>query len=449
MSDQLTLFALPEKTKDDKNTSLKSKPRITTAQRDQYEIRSCVLDDIIPKDHLARSVWSYVEKLDFSITLGKIHSVVGSAGRPAIDPKILFALWMFATIKSINSSRVIVEYTLEHDAFKWLCGGVKVNYHTIADFRTDHCDQFNDLLTQSVAVLASSGIISLEEVSQDGMRVRAHAGGSSFRREESLEFLLELSKMYLDDLNKEAKIDPSRCKSRLASGERRAAEEKVQKLESALKNLAELRSDKEVAAKNNGKKFGEDEKKKVRASLTDPEARIMKMACAGYRPAYNVQFASTNVGKAIVCVDVINKGSDSGQAGDMIRQFHDRYGLNPKNWSVDSGFDAHKEAEFIKQEFDCSIYMPMKYATPVNVSDKKKKSTGYVSKEKMRSVMESSEAKEIYKQRCETAEYVNAQTRNMGFQQFVVRGLKKVKCATFLYAIAHNLTLALNNLSAC
>lgn len=256
-----TLFPMPEHVEGN-NRVVKSKPRITTAQRDQYELKSCVLDDIIPKDHLARSVWSYVEKLDFSITLGKIESVEGSAGRPAIDPKILFALWMFATIKSINSSRVIEEYTLEHDAFKWLCGGVKVNYHTLSDFRTDHFDQLNELLTQSVAVLAASGIINLEEISQDGMRVRANAGGSSFRREESLEFLLELAKMYLDDLNEEAKKNPGKCKGRLAAAERRVAEEKVLKLNSALKNLHELRTDKETSAKNNGNKFGEDEKKK-------------------------------------------------------------------------------------------------------------------------------------------------------------------------------------------
>lgn len=446
MSDQLTLFTVPGKTENTKKTFMKSNPRINTAQRDQYEIRSCVLDDIIPKDHLARSIWSYVEKLDFSITLGKIQSVDGSAGRPAIDPKILFALWMFATIKSINSSRVIEEYTNEHDAFKWLCGGVKVNYHTIADFRTDHLDQLNDLLTQSIAVLATSGIISLEEISQDGMRVRASAGAGSFRRETSLKFSLELAKMHLEDLDEEAKKHPNKCKSRLAASNRRAAEEHVQKLNSAIKDLHELRNDKEVTAKNNGKKFEEEEKEKVRASITDSSARVMKMACSGFRPAYNVQFASTNFGKAIVCVSVINKGSDSNQVEAVIKQFWDRYKQNPKSWSVDSGFDAHKDAGFIKQQYDCCIYMPMKYATPENASEKQKQSAVYISKENMRSLMETNEAKETYKQRGETAEYVNAQTRNMGFQQFCVRGLEKVTCVTLLYALAHNLTIALNNI---
>lgn len=171
----------------------------------------------------------------------------------------------------------------------------------------------------------------------------------------------------------------------------------------------------------------------------------MKMACSGFRPALNVQFASTNFGKAIVCVDVINKGSDSGQTGNMIRQFKERYGINPINWSVDAGFDVHIEAESIKNEFDCPVYMPMKYAAPENASQKKKQSVGYLSKEKMRSLMESDEAKEIYRLRGETAEYVNAQTRNMGFQQFLVRGIAKAKCVTFLYAIAHNIVLAINN----
>lgn len=446
MSNQLTLFPLSEeKIKDSKNTVVKGKPRIHTAQRNQYEMRTFVLEDIIPKDHLAREVWSYTEKLDFSIALSGIQSVAGSAGRPAIDPKILFALWMLATLKGINSSRVIAEYILEHDAFKWICGGVEVCHHTISDFRTKHFDQLNSLLTQSVAVLAVSGIICLDEISEDGMRVRASAGADSFRREGTLEFNLQLANMYLDDLNEEARLNPNNCRTRLAAGEQRAAKEKAQRIKAAIQNLHELRNDKENAAIKNRKKFDEKDAEKVRASFTDPEARVMKMACGGFRPAYNVQFASTKIGKGIVCVDVVSKGSDSGLASTLIKQFQERYEINPKIWVADTGFDLHLEAESIKEEFDCVVYSPIRYKKPEKVSKKKLQSIDYLAREKMRALMETEEAREIYSQRSETAEFVNAQTRNMGFQQFVVRGLLKVNCMALLYAIAHNMKIAINN----
>lgn len=228
MNEQLELFSSHECSKEhipaEKTDAAVGKPRIVEVNRFQYEFKQTVLDDILPKEHLARDVWNYVSNLDLSIVLNEIQSVEGHSGRSATDPKILLSLWLFATIKGINSARTIVEYTKEHDAYKWICGGVNVNNHTVSDFRSDYKEQLDSLLTQSVAVLSNQGIISLEEISQDGMRVRANAGSSSFRREATLQDYLILAEMLINDLNEEAKNNPMACKTREESARRRSIE---------------------------------------------------------------------------------------------------------------------------------------------------------------------------------------------------------------------------------
>lgn len=419
------------------------KPRLKSAVRNQVEIVMKTLDDLLPQEHLARDVWRYVEGLDLSLVLGKIESVVGSAGRPAIDPKIFLSIWLLGTAKGIGSARLIEEYCREHIAFQWLCGGVNVNYHSISDFRSDHGDQLDSLLTQSVAILARSGCISLEKVSQDGMRVRASAGASSFRREETLETYLTLAKFLVEDIKEESAKNPGACKSREAAAQARTATERVQRIEKALVELNEVRQGKIDAKKREQRNVKEGELEKVRASTTDPEARVMKMACGGFRPAYNVQFATTNKGKAIVGVEVTKNGSDQKQTLGMIDQVESRFGIVPDKWLQDAGYENQTELNKVGEKYkNCKIYMPVKLTTknennPHERLPKDSEITG-----EWRERMGTEDAKNLYQERSSTAEFVNAQSRNKGLQQFVVRGTKKVTCVAFLYAIVQNMTIA-------
>jgi transposase len=446
MSKQLTLFDLPEITESNDTSEIHfGKPRLNCAIRNQVEMIMISLDQTLPKDHLVRDVWAYVESLDLSIVLKRIRSVEGSVGRPATDPKIFLALWLYGTIKGIGSARTLDEYCREHDAFRWLCGGVKVNYHSLSDFRSLQGEQLDELLTQSVAILTKKNIISLEAVSQDGMRVRASAGGSSFKREETLQFNLELANMLVTDLKQEAEKNPGACKSRLEAAERRAAEEKANKIKSALSELEEVRKSKIRAGKKEQRQVTEEDLKKARASTTDPDSRVMKMPDHGFRPAFNVQFASANKGKGIVGVDVSKSGSDQKQTLGMIQQVEKRCGIVPDKWLQDGGYNNKAELEKTGKNYkNCKIYMPVK-ETETNKGDlyTRRSDDGEVLGE-WRERMGTKEAKEIYKERAATAEYVNAQARNHGLQQFLVRGLHKVKCVALIYALAHNMSIALN-----
>jgi len=92
------------------------------------------------------------------------------------------ARWLYATLEGVGSARA--RLCEEHDAYRWMCGGVSVNYHTLADFRVEHLGYLNGVLTSSVAALLAEGLVTLTRVAQDGLRVRASAGAASFRRQE-------------------------------------------------------------------------------------------------------------------------------------------------------------------------------------------------------------------------------------------------------------------------
>jgi len=235
--------------------------------------------------------------------------VEGQPGRDAIDPAILMALWLFATLEGVGSARELDRLCQEHDAYRWLCGGVSVNYHTLADFRVGNVEALDHLLTQSVAALLADGVVTLQRVSQDGTHVRASAGSQSFRRQEKLEEHLQKAKAQVARLRKEPEAEPQATSKRQQAARKRAVEERRVRVEKALQRLAEI----EAAGSKPKKQAKKGRPSERRASTTDAEARVMKMADGGFRPAYDVQFATDTASQVIAGVIVSNQGNDKGQ----------------------------------------------------------------------------------------------------------------------------------------
>lgn len=414
--------------------------RLLKANRRQVELRASDLESLLPEDHRARLVWGYVVRQDLSKLIEAVKARGSNAGRAAIDPHILFALWLYATLEGVGSGREVTRLSQEHDAYRWICGGVSVNYHAINDFRADNAALMDELLSDNVAALAAVGAISLERVAQDGMRVRADAGAASFRRQGSLQDHLKAARELVHTLKKQALVDPGKLKRQAHAAKLRAAEEREQSIQAALEQLPEVAATK----KRNGKK-SED----ARASTTDADARVMKMGDGGFRPAYNVQFATTCEDQVIVGMDVVKSGSDMAQMAPMVEQVQKRLGQSPDKWLVDGGFPAHDQIDTVADKTE--VYAPVpepktktdKQGNAVQqdtTPDKHKPKPGdseAVASWRVR--MASEEAKELYKQRAATAECVNAQARNRGLLRMPVRGLAKVRGVVGLFVLAHNL----------
>lgn len=235
MNDQNLLFPLPEYSFESNTVSSPiGKPRVKSPTRNQIEFVHLSLDDLIPDDHQVRNIWFYINQMDLSLFFNKILSRSCNPGRPATDPKILLALWIYAIVEGIGSARIINRYCIEHLAFKWLCGGVAVNYHTISDFRKNNSEEFDELISQIISRLIHKDLISLKRVSQDGMRVRASAGTSSFRRKLTLKDSLKIAREQVSALKDELDEDTTACLNRKSAAKKRAADDRLKRLTEAV-----------------------------------------------------------------------------------------------------------------------------------------------------------------------------------------------------------------------
>ena len=446
MNEQVFLFpSLPERSSVTPQTPTQDPaPRVLMAQRNQLALRPMDLEATVGPEHAVRNVWAFVERLDLSALYAEIGSVEGRAGRAAIDPKILMALWLYATVDGVGSAREIERLTEAHDAYRWICGGVNVNHHTLSDFRCARVELLDELLTDSVAVLVDKGLVKLERVAQDGMRVRASAGAASFRRRSTLECCLEQARAQVQALKSEIDADPDASNRRRRAARERAAEERQKRLAQALEQLAQVekqKNKKPVAKKENETEEQHKKRSEPRASSTDAEARVMKMADGGFRPAYNVQFTTTTDSQIIVGVEVISSGSDLGQLSPMLDQVEQRYEECPAEWLADGGFARHADIEDA-QGRGTTVYAPVRNPRDSSRDPHVALPDDSETIVQWRQRMSSEAAKEIYKQRAATAECVNAIARGRGLTQFLVRGINKVKAVALWYALAHNMMRA-------
>lgn len=400
--------------------------RYETANREQIELQPCDLESLLPPGHAARLVWRFVEGLDLSAFYATIRAREGRAGRPPIDPKILVALWLYATMDGVGSAREVDRLCYSHDAYRWLRGGVSVNYHTLSDFRVQHHAALDDLLTQSIAVLLQRGVVTMARVAHDGTRVRGSAGAGSFRRGATLQECLKAARQQVE---RTAKQTETPVNAREDAAQRRAAADRLARVEEALAQLPAVQATKD---RQRDKRPTE-----ARVSTTDPDARVMKMADGGYRPAYNVQLATDVDSRVIVGVAVTNLGSDRSSLPPMLAQVQARTGRWPDAALVDGGcFTRETITEAAAQ--GVNVYAPL--STRRGGPTAKARRTDSAALREWRARMSTPEAQLIYRARGATAEWVNADARtHRTLTTIPVRGLRSVHTWALWIALAHNL----------
>jgi transposase len=386
------------------------------------------LDGLLDDDHQARLVWDFCLGLDLSPLYDRIRARVGGPGRAPLDPRLGVALWLYATLEGVGSARRLDYLCTHHNAFRWLCGGVSVNYHTLADFRVDHVDFLDQLLTHSVAVLRQEDLVDLNRVADDGVRVRASAGAASFRRRPTLDEALAEARDQVARLKEEMDDDPGAPSRRHAKARERAAREREERLRQALGRMPEMEGKKKA-----------DEKHKARVSTTDAQATVMKMPDGGYRPAYNVEFSADCPTLVIAAVQVTMTGNDQGQITPLLDQLHDRHGVYPKEALADGGFvnlDDITQAQ--AAERGCKVYVPVPGPKDGGRDPHQPLPGDSPEVAGWRVRMGTEEAKALYKDRAAVVECVNGQARNRGLVRLLVRGVEKVRAVALWFAIAHN-----------
>jgi transposase len=424
---------LPEQAKPQADAAPLGAPRLREPQRDQLALRAVDIESLIGEDHRARLIWSYVEGVDLSELEKRIKARGDRPGHPATSPRLLLALWLYATSEGVGSARALGRLCENHDAYRWLCGGVSVNHHMLADFRVGCADLLDRLMSEHLAALAKAGLVDLETLAQDGVRVRASAGAASFRREATLDRHLTQAEAVVESLKHEVDTRSDGSNQRIQAARERAARERQARVKAAQTALAEIKRQRQAREekRGNGKK-----PKEPRASTTDADARVMKMADGGFRPAYNVQVTSVAGEQFVTDVKVCNSGSDRGLMRPMLERQRTRPGGLPKRHLVDGGFGSGENIEWAHAE-GIEIFCPptqSKHGTDPYLP-RRGDGPGVLA---WRARMASEAGKARYKPRS-ICECIHARWRNWDLRQLTVRGIEKVRAVVLWYALTNNI----------
>jgi len=418
--------------------------RLRLPDRQQVVMAMYCADELIDADHPVRIIWRIVGLLNLQRFYEGIRARDGEVGRDATDPRLLVALWLYAATRGVGSARELARLCTESRPYMWLCGGVSLNHHTLSDFRVMHAEALDDLLTQVIVSLVEKKLVTVQRISQDGTRVRACAGASSFRRKDRLHQLLEQARAHVMELK--GLLDDPEKSAGLAMKKKaameRAARDRTQRIEQAIAQLPELEAKQQKLAKKVSKKDQAKGKlKEPRASTTDAEARVMKMPSGGYGPAVNVQLATDTQSRCIVGVEVSNAGVDTRQLEPMRQQVEKRTGKKVQEHLADGGYLTFEDVDRAAEQ-QVTLYVP-----PKPPRDPEKFGSEYEPRKDdseavkaWRGRMGAEGTKEIYKQRGATSETVNADLKmHRGLVPLTVRGLAKAKCVALWCALAYNL----------
>lgn len=411
--------------------------RVVKADRSQLSWDLVDLEAWLPADHRARIVWAFAETLDLSELYDAIKSREGEAGRPKSDPRVLLALWLYATIEGVGSARALDRLSQTDLAYRWLRGGVPVDYHTLSDLRSDSGQLLDQLLSQSLTALMAEGLVRLDEVIIDGTKVRAAAGRGSFKTADGLVELAQLADARVEALKSEVDADPTAHSRRRQAAQERAAREAGERAARAKAMLDRLEAEKTHKA-------AEAKKAAPSASTTDPEARMMRFADGAIRPGYNVQVAVTADHGLIVGIEPTDRRNDSGLAHPMVEEVERRLGSTPGCIIVDTGYASGADiVALAERDRPVAVFAPVKpdrtdvtaHALRVRAANRAREP---VALRVWRARMATPEGQATMRRR-KRIELVNAQTKNRGLGRQLLRGLANIKAVALLHALAHNL----------
>lgn len=436
--------------------------RYVEAERDAIVFERFEFDGLIEADHPARAIWVYVGKADLSELYARIRARAHRPGRPPPDPRVVLALWLYACVEGVGSARQLERLSEAHNGFRWLRGGVPLNYHLLSDFRWQAAEVADRLLTEGVAALWAQGLVTLASLAQDGIRIRASAGAASYRRGERLRALLAKVAARIAALKGEIDADPDASNRRMRAAQMRAVREQEERIAAALADVAALEAEqaaKRQAAERKPPDDGggpppappsgtpqraEEKKKEPRASTTDAQARVMRMPDGGYRPAYNGQIVSDLDSGLVVGVGLDTSGSDSGLMAPAADDIQQRYAHRPERWLADGGYAVLDDIAALAAR-GITVFCPPKPRRNPK-SDPAAPRPGDppgVAQWRRRMVDDAAAGARSWMRRRGEAERIHANFRNRGLHQFNVRGHSKARAVLLFQALAHNIMTAL------
>jgi len=414
--------------------------RVIGPDRAQLRWEMVDLDSQLPDDHRARLVWAFVQGLDLGEFYDRIKARDEVAGRPATDPQVVLAVWLYATMEGIGSARAIDRLCQQHAAYRWLCGGAPINHDLLATFRRENAAALDRLLTQSLTGLIAEKLITLEELTIDGTKVRARAGRGSMSKRKRLENIEKVVAERVAALKGELDKDPGEPERQRKRRALQAAEERARRIARAHRKLAELVQEQAARAKTHAKE--EAEKGAPKVSVSDPEVRTMRLADGAVAPAWNVQVATDN--GFIVAIDPTDRRNDGGLAPGLVENIVERSGQVPRRLLADTTAMTQEDIVKLDDRYpQMTVYSPPPpERTEVTAETLRKRRWRRrrepAAVQAWRTRMASEDGQQTYRRR-KLTERAHGIIKNRGMARFLVHGREKVRAVCLLQALALNL----------
>ena len=217
--------------------------RLRLPERAQVVWGASCVDDLLPAEHRARTVWAVVCQLDLSGFYEPIKAREGVAGRDTTDPRLLVSLWLYASLRGVGGAGIGAVVRREPAV------PVAVRRREREPppaGRLPHRPgrRPGRAVYRAIATLVKKGLVSVKRISQDGLRVRGAAGGGSFRRGSTLSKLQEEAAGHLRQL-RELLDDPMRsagCRRRRKAAKLRGARQRAERIDQAVALIPGLKA---------------------------------------------------------------------------------------------------------------------------------------------------------------------------------------------------------------
>jgi transposase len=215
------------------------RPRLASIDRSQLLLHTVDVERLIDEDHSARSIWHLIGRMNLSLYHANIGALEGRAGRDHTAPRLLISLWLYAYSQGISSARAVARQCAFEPGLAWLCGLQPISHRTLSGFRSDHKEALENLFVQVVGMLSAEGLITMQRVTLDGTKIKANASGNTFRRKEKIEAHLALAREQVQKMNEQA-AEEEKAAKRQSAAKRRAARQRVSRLEAAFREVERL-----------------------------------------------------------------------------------------------------------------------------------------------------------------------------------------------------------------
>ena len=438
-----------------------------TFDRDTGYLLPPSVNDWLPERHLARFVAEIIDALDVSAMSNSYRG----AGSASYHPKLLLAVLVYGYATGVFSSRKLERATYDSVAFRFIAANDHPDHDTIATFRRRFLKEIEGLFVQVLLLAREMGMLKLATVALDGTKVHANASKHS-----------ALSYEHAGKIEAQLKAEVAELMAKAEAADQAdlpdgmSIPDELARREERLKKIAEARTKieartkerfereqaehqaklaaREAKTKATGKKPGgkppeppvEGPLPTDQINLTDEESRIMPVSGGGFEQCYNAQAVVAESSLLVVAGDVVQSPNDKRQLEPMLAKtsaLPEELGkvetlLDDNGYFSEVNVEACKAAAIepllamgrdshhpsLSERFAAAPAAP-ENPTPV---------------EAMAHRLQTPEGKKLYALRKHTPEPVFGIIKSvLGFRQFLLRGLDKVKGEWTLVIMAWNL----------